>query len=219
MVKAQRKPLPRGGDDSKSNVGTLFNNSDVERAAQFERDRSWDKKHPAFSYLIPTHLIETAQKISEAINSAAEFDQDGKFRQDGTTSSDMATIFIDYAIAMSERENLTFAPTPKGKMTLGWEEAEEGWEQAKLPPPTKRKKNKKKERFFLAYRWTREHHEAIQNLAGNSGGSKHNPHRYLVPIGEVVVRLLQRALKDYKTRKMRPTFRPEVTKKMPTGWQ
>jgi hypothetical protein len=188
-------------------------------AKKTERDRTWSKKHPTYVYLIPSILSEVAQTIKTEIKSASQYDQNGQPRLDGTTDSDMATIFIDYALTMSKRENITFFPTPKGKMTLGWEEAEAGWEPAKLPPP-KPKKNKREKKHHLAYRWTAEHHAAIQLLAGDTAPSSNSrsPHRYTVPIGEVVVRLLQRALRDYKAQTMHPTFRPEIVQKEPTGW-
>ena len=192
----------------------------IPMAKKAVRRRDWSKNHPTFSYLIPLPLIDTAKILQGEVKSAAQFDQDGEPRLDGTTDSDMAAIFIDYALTMSKRESITFAPTPKGKMTLGWEEAEAGWEPAKLPLPKPKKKTEKRERFYLGYRWMSEHHFAIQTLAGDTAPdtNSRSPHRYTVPIGEVVVRLLQRALKDYKARTMRPTFRPEVVRKEPTGW-
>lgn len=210
----RRNPFARSSLDGKSPIDL------IPVAKKNVRDRTWSKKHPTYVYLIPPHLQEVAQTIKAEIKSASQYDQNGQPRLDGTTDSDMATIFIDYALTMSKRENITFSPAPKGKMTLGWEEAEAGWEPAKLPPPKPKKSKREGKKHHLAYRWTAEHHAAIQTLAGDTapGTKSRSPHRYTVPIGEVVVRLLQRALKDYKARTMRPTFRPEVVRKEPTGW-
>ena len=220
MAKAQRKALPQGESDAKGRIGTLFESSDIERAKKQQRNNSWNKKHPTYSFLTPEELIPLGKEIRRKIKSASEYDQDGILREDGTTADDIATIFIDYALAKAKEENINFSPTPKGKMKLGWEEAETAWEKAKFPAPQKTNKSKKKERFELAYRWTAKHQAAIQELAGDTmpDSNSRSPHRYMVPIGEVVLRLLQRALNDYETRKMRPTFRPEVVKKIPTGW-
>ena len=184
-----------------------------------KRDRSWEDNNPVFSYLIPEGLIEEAIRLREEIKSAAQFDQDGKPREDLTTASQMATIWLEYGLKKAAEENITFTPAPTGRMELTWREAEAGWEPAVMPKPKSRKKQKR-ERFMLAYRWTQEHHESIQRLAGDTlpGTNSRNPNRYLVPLGEVVVRLLQRASMGYKKRKLRPRYRMEAVQKRTLGW-
>ncbi len=184
-----------------------------------KRSRQWEEQNPVFSYLIPEDLIAQAKVLREEIKSAAQYDQDGKPREDLTTDSRMATIWLEYALEKTKKENLSFTPTGHGRMELTWEEAEAGAEPAVMPKPKQRKKQER-ERFELAYRWTTEHHEAIQHLAGDAapGTNSRNPNRYMVPLGEVLVRLLQRASADYKQRQLRPRYRLEAVQKRALGW-
>ena len=185
-----------------------------------KRDSSaWNKAHPVYAYLVPEELIEEGKRLREEIRSAAQFEQDGKPREDLTTASQMATIWLEYGLKKAAEENISFTPAPTGRMELTWREAEAGWEPAVMPKPKSRKKQKRK-RFVLAYRWTKEHHESIQRLAGDTapGTNSRNPNRYLVPLGEVVVRLLQRASTGYKRKQLIPDYRMEVIQKRTLGW-
>ena len=186
-----------------------------------KRSRKWENENPVFSYLIPEDLIEQARVLREEIKSAAQYDQDGKPRADLTTDSHMATIWLEYALEKAKKENLSFSPmvSGRGRMALTWEEAEAGSEPAVMPKPKPRKK-KERQRFELAYRWTKEHHQAIQRLAGDvaPGTNSRNPNRYVVPLGEVLLRLLQRASTGYKKRQLRPRYRMEAVQKRALGW-
>ena len=192
-----------------------------------ERDRSWESKNRAFSYRIPQRLREEAIEVRESILSVATYDETGHPRLDRTTVDDVASAFIGYALAKAREENLTFAPTRQGKMKLEWEEAEQGWDSIiELKKVVKKKKQRKPKQLFLGYRWIPEHHVEIEVLAGatkeiryrDDGSVINNPHRFSVSPGEVVVRLLQRAIIAYKERKLRLMTRPETTAQKVTGW-
>jgi hypothetical protein len=192
-----------------------------------ERDRSWESKNRAFSYRIPQRLREEAIEVRESILSVATYDEMGNPRLDRTTVDDVASAFIGYALAKASEENLTFAPTRQGKMKLEWEEAEQGWASIiEIKKVVKKKKQKKPKQIFLGYRWTSENHAEIEKLAGENrptrfredGSIIPDPHRFSVSPGEIIVRLLQRAIIAYKERNLRLMTRPETAAQKVTGW-
>jgi hypothetical protein len=192
-----------------------------------ERDRSWESKNRPFSYRIPQRLREEAIEIRESILSIATYDEMGNPRLDRTTVDDVASAFIAYALKKAIEENLTFAPTRQGKMKLEWEEAEQGWDSViELKKVVKNKKQKKPKQIVLSYRWTAENHAEIEKLAGKNkpveyrddGSIINNPHRFSVSPGEITVRLLQRATRSYKERKLRLMTSPETVAQKVTGW-
>ena len=192
-----------------------------------ERDRSWESKNRAFSYRIPQRLREEAIEIRESILSIATYDEMGNPRLDRTTVDDVASAFIAYALKKAIEENLTFAPTRQGKMKLEWEEAEQGWDSViEFKKVVKKKKQQKPKQIFLGYRWTAKNHAEIEKLAGenrpirfrDNGSIIPDPHRFSVPPGEVIVRLLQRAVMAYVERKLRLMTSPETVAQKVTGW-
>ncbi len=224
MSKEKRKnPFERfGGSEEGQSPLDL-----IPTAKKVVRIRTWEKKNKAFSYRIPERLREAAIEVRESILSIATFDEDGNLRMDRTTVDDVASALIGYALAKAKEENLTFAPTRAGKMTLDWEEAEKGWKTPitlkKVPP---RKRKAKPKQVFLGYRWDGKYHLEIEKLAGSvrpvvhreDGSKVNNPHRFSVPPGEIVVRLLQRAIKAYIARELRLATRPETAAQKITGW-
>lgn len=196
-------------------------------AKKAQRDRTWEKKNKAYSYRIPARLTEEAIEVRESILSIAAFNEYGEQRMDRTTADDVAKNLLDFALKQAQKENLTFQPTRAGKMKLQWEEVEQSWDSPiilkKIPP----KKNKQKaKQIVVSYRWGQEFHAQIEGLAGavreveyrEDGNIKNDPHRFSVSPGEVVVRLLQRALKVYINRKMRLTSHPKTVAQKVTGW-
>ncbi len=190
-------------------------------------DRSWEKANPSFSAWIPTRLMDRAIVIKNAILWISQHDENGELRSDRTTVDDVATTLIDYALAMAAKENITFRPTAKGKMTLSWNEAEAGWNSPiAIGEPVRKKKAALPKQVTLGYRWTPEHQVGIEKLAGevrpvqykDDGAIKRDPHRFAVPLGEIVVRLLQRAISDYQSRKMRLLSRPVSAAQTVDGW-
>ena len=199
----------------------------IPMAKKAERDRIWEKKNKAYSYRIPQRLRDEAIEIRESILSIATYDENGHLRMDRTTVDDVARELLSYALAKAKEETLTFAPTRTGKMKLEWKEAEQGWEPPiVLKKVAKKKKSVAPKQIVLSYRWSPEQHAEIEVLAGevhavrlrDDGSIKNNPHRFSVPPGEIVVRLLMRAVTAYKERKMVLSTRPETAAQKVTGW-
>ena len=213
-----------------------FNRTDLEgkspldlipTAKKVVRPRIWEKKNKAYSCRIPIRLTEEAIEVRENILSIATYDESGHLRMDQTTVDDIAKNLIAYALLKAQEENLTFAPTRQGKMKLQWEEAEQGWESPiALKKVEKKKKKDQPKQIFLAYRWLPEHHTEIEALAGatsdvryrDDGSKVNNPHRFSVSPGEVVVRLLQRAITAYKERTLVLLSKPKTVAQKVTGW-
>ena len=191
------------------------------------RTRTWEAKNRAYSYKIPQRLRAEAIEVRESILSIATYDEKGHLRMDRTTVDDVAKALIDYASEKAREENLTFAPTRTGKMKLGWEEAEQGWESPIVLKKVEKKKRKSElKQVFLAYRWSASIHVEIEKLAGENRAIRYrdngfiipDPYRFSVPPGEVVVRLLMRAITAYKERKLVLTTRPKTAAQKVTGW-
>ena len=190
-------------------------------------DRSWEKANKAFSCHIPVSLEDRAIAVRDAILWISQHDENGNLRSDQTTVDDVATTLIDYALAMAAKENITFRPTAKGKMTLSWNEAEAGWNSPiAIGEPVRKKKNVPSKTMVLSYRWTPEHQGQIEVLAGKTGEAeqkddgtkKPNPYRFAVPIGEVIVVLLERAVSGYQSREMCLLSHPVSTAQTVDGW-
>jgi len=185
-----------------------------------KRERKWEKENRAYTYGVSAQSNEAAHLIRDAILWISQHNENGELRQDRTTVDNVATVLIDYALQLAEKENLVFAPTRTGRMTIQWEEVEQGWESPiKIGTPIRKKKTPPKKTVFLAYRWPKKYHQRIEALSGKVPDTKkQNPHRYKVPIGEVVVRLLQRGIDDYKARKIHLTSSQESVTQKVAGW-
>lgn len=177
-----------------------------------KRGREWEKRNRAWSYKIPRPLWDVAKQIRDDIYAIAQFREDGKPREDATTVDDVAAALVDWALSLAEQEPSFLIPRPnphpRGRlMTLTWEEWS-NWSTEILTPSRKRKADKggKDKDFVLTYRWLEEHDQRIKSLAGKGPAAtnhKNDPLKYAVPVGEVVVKLLQRAIDDYKNGRMR----------------
>ena len=194
-----------------------------------KRERRYEAENKTYVYRAPVGLDDEVFEIREKLKSIVAFDDTGNLRADRTTVDDVARVLVGYALDAAEKECLTFTPTKKGKMKLEWEDVEQGWEKV-LPIELKKVAAKKKKiaspQVLLGYRWSEEVHAQIEVLAGKvrevetdaTGRIKNNPHRYVVPIGEVVVRLLQRGISDYVNRKMRLISSQETVSQKVMGW-
>ena len=208
-----------------------FNGKDpidlIPMAKKAERDRVWEKKNKAYSYRIPQRLRSEAIEVRESVLSIATYDEKGHLRMDRTTVDDVAKALIASALKKAKEETLTFTPTRTGKMKLEWKEAEQGWETPiVLKKAEKKRKKTASKQIVLSYRWSPEQHAEIEALAGevhavrlrDNGTIRNNPHRFSVPPGEVVVRLLQRSIKAYKERTLILSSSPETVAQKVTGW-
>lgn len=155
------------------------------------RDRSYEEKHPAFSYAILQEDEKRADVVQEALKSIAAS------MGDKTTVDDIARLFAGYSTE-EYGDNLDLVPTHTGKPKLVLRKKSQGWEK---PPVIElkpvRKKNKtqgKPSQKFLAYRWGKDIDAEIRKLAVPIST---RPRRYQVSPGRVVIRLLELAIHDY----------------------
>jgi len=143
------------------------------------KPRIWDHGNPVISYFIPAPLTERAKEIRESILSLAQYHM--------TTASSVATALMNYALRDTGTGKLKFDPRPapqRRKMTLVLEDTKE-WPRE--IPQAQAKQVRKTRKMYLGYRWSRDVDTQIKTLAGS-----------YVPVGEVVVFLLNYALTEYK---------------------
>ena len=192
-----------------------------------QRDRTWEMHNPACSYVVPRRLWTTAQQVRDNILSIVQHDEQGELREDRTTVNAVASALMDWALNRVEREPslLKFSPNPqsRGHMTVTCKEAD-GWEETPIQLPTpKQRERQSKEVHVLSYRWTNSNiDQRLRDLAGvdpNANHKKKSPFTYTVPIGEVVVRLLQLAIEDYKSRRMRLKVQQIAISQTAAGWE
>jgi hypothetical protein len=170
------------------------------------RGRDWERQNRAFSYIVPLPLHPLALQVREDILSIAQFDADGSPRTDGTTTDDIASVLMDRALYLVAQSPALLAPrlnphSRKGQMTVSWE-AWDTWQKTpvQLKKPVRRQNKTEKKVLVLTFRWGREVDSRIKDLAGAGAPSEHakNPLKFSVPVGDLVVRLLQLAIEDYK---------------------
>ena len=174
------------------------------------RGRNWEKQNRACSYIIPVPLHAVARQVREDLLSIAQFDTEGNLRTDGTTVDDIASVLMDRALYLVAQSPALLAPrlnphSRKGQMTVSWE-AWDTWQRTpvQLKKPVRRQGKgdgaDRKKNVFLAFRWTSDLDSRVKELAGAGMPSEHakNPLKFSVPVGDLVVRLLQLAVEDYK---------------------
>ena len=189
--------------------------------AKQKRERAWEKSNHAFSYVVSTPLRSLAIQLRSDILSITQFDQDGRPRADRTTVDAVAGILMDWALHEIQANPRLLVPRPnphsrKGQMTVAWE-VWQGWDKASvnLKEPSRRARKKANEKqCVLSFRWGPEIDLRIKELAGvgTVSESKKNPLKFAIPLGEVVVSLLQLAVKDYQARRftLRITAKPSL---------
>lgn len=192
-----------------------------------QRDRTWELQNPACSYVVPRRLWTTAHKVRDDILSIVQHDEQGEPREDRTTVNAVASALMDWALNRVAKEPslLKFSPNPisRGHMAVTWKETN-GWEEKPIQLPTPiRRERQSKDVFVLSYRWTQSSiNQRVRDLAGvnpNASHKKKSPFTYTVPIGEVVVRLLQLAIEDYKSRRMRLKVQQVAISQTAAGWE
>jgi hypothetical protein len=158
--------------------------------------------------------------------SISQFDQDGRPRADRATVDDVAGILMDWALSEMRIHPNLLVPMPnprsrKGQMTVAWE-AWQGWDKTpvNLKEPTRRSRKKVNEKqCVLSFRWGLEVDLRIKELAGVGTVSERqkNPLKFAIPLGEVVVSLLQVAVKGYQSRRFTLRIAAKTSTKV-DGW-
>ncbi len=191
-----------------------------------KRGREWEKRNRAWSYKIPRPLWDAAKQIRDDICAIAQVREDGKPREDSTTVNDVAAALMDWALCLAEQDPSFLTPLPnphpRGRlMTLAYEE----WDSQPMELPTPKRKSKSagdKKDFYIAYRWPEELDRRIKVLVGKGPAvtnHKNDPLKYAVPVGEGVVKLLQRAIDDYKNGRMRLRSQASTVHQTVSGWE
>jgi len=171
----RRKALDR----MKENAQDLVASIPVARGKKRE-ERIWEKANHGASYFIPAPLNEQAKGIRAVILALAQ--------KHMTTTSSVAAALMNYALRDIRQGKLILDARPNAnrrKMTLILEDAKE-WPQ-EIPPPLMRRAVKTEKDVVLTYRWSGDVNAQIKSLADNR-----------IPVGEVVVFLLNYALAEYK---------------------
>jgi len=160
--------------------------STIPRAQENKREnRAWDKRHRGSSYFIPSHLQVQAKDMRAAVLALSQ--------KHMTNTSSVATALISFSLAHVRQGKLKIEGRPnvnRRKMTLTWEEAEDGW-PLEISQPLKRIIKDAKD-TYLNYRWGRDIDTQIKALAGVA-----------ISVGEVVVFLLNYALGEHKQGRLR----------------
>lgn len=149
-------------------------------------NRAWDRKHPVISYYIPVPLHEKAKDIRAAVLALSQ--------KHMTSISSVASALASYSLSHIRQGKLEIDGRPdadRRKMTLSWEEMEDGWKQ-EIPQPTKQAAKRKEKDSYIGYRWSRDIDLQIKSLADTS-----------ISVGEVVVFLLNYALYAHKSGRLR----------------
>jgi hypothetical protein len=167
-----------------------------------------------------------AIQLRKDILSIARFDQAGGLRTDRITVDELAGTLMDWALNEIRTNPKLLVPRPnrrsrKGQMTVTWE-VWESWDKSpinlKAPTfPSKKKANEKQ--CILSFRWDPEIDQQIKELAGvgTISESKKNPNKFAIPLGEVMVSLLQLAIDGYKARRFTLRIAAKTSAKV-EGW-
>lgn len=149
-------------------------------------NRAWDRKHPVISYYIPAPLQEKAKDIRAVVLALSQ--------KHMTSISSVAAALASYSLSHVRQGKLQIQGRPdadRRKMTLSWEEVEDGWIQD-IPQPLKPVGKPMTKDAYIGYRWSRDIDSQIKSLADTS-----------ISVGEVVVFLLNYALDAHKSGRLR----------------
>lgn len=149
-------------------------------------NRAWDRKHPVISYYIPAPLHEKAKDIRAAVLALSQ--------KHMTSISSVASALASYSLSHVRQGKVQIEGHPdanRRKMTLAWEEVEDGWKQ-EIPQPTKHAGKRMTKDAYIGYRWSRDIDSQIKSLADTS-----------ISVGELVVFLLNYALDAHKSGRLR----------------
>lgn len=149
-------------------------------------NRAWDRKHPVISYYIPAPLQEKAKDIRAVVLALSQ--------KHMTSISSVAAALASYSLSHVRQGKLQIQGRPdaeRRKMTLSWEEVDDGWIQD-IPQPLKPVGKPMTKDAYIGYRWSRDIDSQIKSLADTS-----------ISVGEVVVFLLNYALDAHKSGRLR----------------
>lgn len=190
---------------------TVLNNADLTHdhsntvatipAVRTRRHRKWEKKNPTTSFRIPPDIAERVVDQEHGLRNVLV----NIANHEVVLLDEVTLIFTEYGLTCFERGDLQFegrpdASTNRRKMKLtGWKESS-NW-PIELSMKVSRKKIQEKEIkherkiYTLAYRWGEKAEELHNRLDRIAEG-------YCLPVGEVLVRILEHSVDSYMTGRM-----------------
>jgi hypothetical protein len=185
---------------------SLFQTAKQAKESRAKRERGWEKKHRALTYIIPQSLNLKAKDIQSSIVSVAE--------DYLTTASSMAALFMSYALSHLRAGNFVIEGLPKPErrtLSLEWTEVEQGWPREIKPLKSKKKNSNvltQDVQTYMGYRWGEDLHTQIKAIVKQTG----------VASGEVVIYLLDYSLTAYRAGKLIPKIEPVTIANKPVSW-
>jgi len=184
---------------------------------QKRRHRKWEKKNRTTSFRIPPDIAERV--VAPEIG--LRFVLMNIANKEVVLLDEVTVFFTEYGLTCFERGDLTFegrpdASTNRRKMKLvGWKESN-GWPVELSTTPRKKELGKEKKVegkiYTLAYRWG-EKAEVVQSRLDAIA------EQYCLPVGEVLVRILEHSVERYMTGKMILEKDQPATMNQVTSWK
>ncbi len=170
--------------------------------AQKKRHRKWEKKNPTTSFRIPPDIAERVIAPENGLRSVLNIIANHEV----VLLDEVTLAFTEYGLTCFERGDLQFegrpdASTNRRKMKLvGWREKENGGWPVQLSAKPRKKEQSPAPKVegkihTLAYRWgekAEELHTRLDVIA----------EQYCLPVGEVLVRILEHSAARYTAGKM-----------------
>ncbi|MCJ7436016.1 MAG: hypothetical protein MUO77_21265 [Anaerolineales bacterium] len=156
---------------------------------------AYDKAHPVSAYYVPPALREKAMDIHAAVTGLAQVNM--------STASSVSSALVSHALFLVRKGELKIEGRPNArhrKMVVHIEMISGGgWGQE--IPKASRKLEEKLDPFYFGYRWSKDIQTQVSALAGTA-----------LLTGEVVVCLLERALNDLRSGKIKFITEPVETR-------
>jgi hypothetical protein len=182
-------------NDQSNTVATI-------RAVQSKRVRKWEKKNRTTSFRIPPDIAERVVDPNNGLRSVLNVIANHEV----VLLDEVTLAFTEYGLTCFERGDLQFegrpdASTNRRKMKLvGWREKEtDGWPVQLSAKPRKKEQSQtlkvEGKIHTLAYRWREKAEELHARLNAIAG-------QYCLPIGEVLVRILEYSAAQYMAGKL-----------------
>ena len=167
---------------------------------QKRRHRKWEKKNPTTSFRIPPDIAERVVAPENGLRSVLNIIANHEV----VLLDEVTLAFTEYGLTCFERGDLQFegrpdASTNRRKMKLvGWKE-KAGWPVELSTKPQKKEQSQTSKVegkiYTLAYRWREKAEELHTRLAAIA-------EQYCLPVGEVLVRILEHSVARYMAGKM-----------------
>jgi hypothetical protein len=167
---------------------------------QKKRQRKWEKKNPTTSFRIPPDIAERVVSPKNGLRTVLNIIANHEV----VLLDEVTLAFTEYGLACFDRGDFTFearpdASTNRRKMKLvGWRE-KDGWPVELSTKPRKKEQSQTAKGegkiYTLACRWGEKGEELHARLRAIA-------EQYCLPIGEVLVRILEHSVARYMAGRM-----------------